>query len=228
MHFRISARVRVALALATAGGVLGLTPALASAGDGLPTSVGSAHILWQNGHYNSDAKTNPDQLIYHSGAVETVPAVYVIYWGPQWQSGFSVTAGGQTYTQASAERYVNGFMGGVGGSPWAGVYAFMLYTPERGAGCGGNSVNKTNDAFGHGYIDSYSIAGSHELEEAVTDPDNYNGTQDGWNDAQTSVNGDKCAYKDLQNINLGSQYYAVQPLWSNAANGGQGGCAVHL
>jgi hypothetical protein len=30
----------------------------------------------------------------------------------------------------------------------------------------------------------------------------------------------------LQNIALGSNSFAVQPLWSNEANGGQGACAV--
>jgi|GEM_PF-3867794 len=32
----------------------------------------------------------------------------------------------------------------------------------------------------------------------------------------------------LQNITLHGQTYAVQPLWSNAAAGGQGACAVSL
>ena len=304
----------------------------------LPTTVGTAHILWGSGHYAGNA--NQDNLIYHGGAVETTPAVYVVYWGTEWQKGFSVQAGGYTYTQQSAMNYVTTFFRNVGGTPWAGVqtqycqgaavgafncngylgaqfvtnprnqlkgvwidpspvpaeivttalaenttddavaveaknaaahfgfnnnatymiftppghaataygsvycafhsetghpygargikYAFMPYTPEQGAGCGGNSVNATNDAFGHGYFDSYSLAGGHEYAEAVTDPDNFNGTQDGWNDAQTSENGDKCAYKFTKNVQFGPQYFAVQPMWSNAYNNGAGGCAFSL
>jgi serine protease len=106
-------------------------------------------------------------------------------------------------------------------------YAFMPYVPEQGAGCGVDSVNQ-NDAYGHGYFDSYSIVAGHEFAEAETDPDNYNGTQDGWNDVQTNENGDKCAWTGLQNITLHDQYFAIQPLWSNAAAGGQGACAVNL
>jgi len=53
-----------------------------------------------------------------------------------------------------------------------------------------DSVN-ADDAFGHGYFDGYSIVAGHEYAEAVTDPGNQNGTQNGWNDAQTSENGDK-------------------------------------
>ena len=51
--------------------------------------------------------------------------------------------------------------------------------------------------------------------EAVTDPDNVTSIQDGWNDAQTSENGDKCAWIDMQNITLGGHQLAAQPLWSN-------------
>ena len=101
----------------------------------------------------------------------------------------------------------------------------MPFTHEQGAGCGGNSVNKTNDAFGHGYFDSYSLAGGHEYAEAVTDPDAWP-FQDGWNDYQTSENGDKCAYFHETNLHLGSLYFAVQPMWSNEANNGSGGCAI--
>jgi hypothetical protein len=71
------------------------------------------------------------------------------------------------------------------------------------------------------------VAG-HEWAEAITDPDNQNGTQDGWNDVQTSENGDKCAWTGLADIKLGSNNFAVQPLWSNEASGGAGGCVLHL
>jgi serine protease len=67
----------------------------------------------------------------------------------------------------------------------------------------------------------------HEYAEAVTDPDNFASVQDGWNDDQTSENGDKCAWLDTQNIALGSHQFAVQPLWSNAAFDATGnGCVV--
>ena len=50
---------------------------------------------------------------------------------------------------------------------------------------------------------------------------------DGWNDAQTSENGDKCAWYHTQNITLAGHAYAVQPMWSNEAfDAGKDGCAV--
>ncbi len=54
-------------------------------------------------------------LASHGGAIEQAPSVYVIYWGPQWASGF--TTGGHTSTEA--QSYVQGFFGNVGGSSWA-------------------------------------------------------------------------------------------------------------
>ena len=63
-----------------------------------------------------------------------------------------------------------------------------------GQGCGLHNVNATSNAFGNGIFDSWSIVVGHEYAEAVTDPDNFFAIQDGWNDAQTSENGDKCAW----------------------------------
>lgn len=112
-------------------------------------------------------------------------------------------------------------------------YSFMPFVAEQGAGCGGDTVNKKHDAYGHGYFDPFSIAGGHEYSEAETDPGNYFSTQDGWNDAQTSENGDKCAYTNMHNVTLTlpdgtTQDFAVQPTWSNHdydTGNADGGCA---
>jgi len=95
------------------------------------------------------------------------------------------------------------------------------------SGCGMHNVNATSDAFGNGVFDGWSIVTGHEYAEAVTDPDNFASVQDGWNDDQTSEDGDKCAWMNTQNIGLGGHQFAVQPLWSNAAYDSTGnGCVV--
>jgi hypothetical protein len=305
---------------------------------GLPRTVNGKHVMWAAGQgYPATDQISANNLIYHGGTVETIPAVYIVYWGTEWQDGFSAPHGSFTYTSATIQNYINAFFTNVGGSPWAGVqtqycqgimapafsctgqlgaqfinnptgqlkgvwtdptpvpadivatglasnlltdpieaeaikaaahfgydanatyfvftppnhgataygtvycayhsetmhttspgvrYSFLPFVPEKGAGCGANSVNKQDDAFGHGFLDGYSIVAGHEYAEAVTDPGNLTGYQDGWNDVQTSENGDKCAWTGLQNITLSGQTYAVQPMWSNEANGGQGACAV--
>ncbi len=99
------------------------------------------------------------------------------------------------------------------------AYAYLPYIPDAGTACGANYVNPTNDGFGHGYFDGYSIVASHEYAESVTDPF----PNSGWIDASGNENGDKCAWglgsanggSGSQNISAGSQTYAVQALWSN-------------
>lgn len=331
-------RVRPLLALAAALALIFGATAISRADTTtpLPVTINGNHMFWGAGAVTAaSSETSANNLIYHGGLVEDTPRVYIVYWGPTWQSGFSFQHGGYTYTQKTVMNYVQSFFGNVGGSPWAGVqtqycdnipvgfscagqltaqyitnptrqlrgtwvdpsaipsdiattglaansyddplaqealkaaqhfgydmdatyliltepgiqataygtvycayhndtnhttgtgvrYAFIPYVPEQGAGCGMDSVN-ADDAFGHGYLDGYSIVAGHEYAEAVTDPDNTDGVQDGWNDATTSENGDKCAWTGLQNIQLSGKSFAVQPLWSNEANGGQGACAV--
>ncbi len=297
------------------------------------------------------ASTTTD-LIWHGGnagsgaiGVETTPAVYLVYWGPEWASGFQTAdTNGALYSSQTLQNYVDSFFGNVGGSPWANIqtqyckdvlvgsttciggagfvtnpkhqlkgvwvdptpvpsdiialglsenlvddpiameamrasahfgydasatyvimtpptaiatgqpvycgyhtqttsvdglgnpyrlqYAFIPWLNENWPGlgyegCGMHNVNATSDAFGNGVFDGYSIVTGHEYAEAVTDPDNFASVQDGWNDAQTSENGDKCAWTNTQNITLGGHAFAVQPLWSNEAFDATGqGCVV--
>ncbi|HZR25909.1 MAG TPA: hypothetical protein VFA59_20080 [Vicinamibacterales bacterium] len=127
------------------------------------------------------------------------------------------------HTQTSS---VNGL-----GNPYRLQYAFIPFLnadwPLLGnGGCGMNSVNVISDDFGHGIFDGYSIVVGHEYAEAVTDPDNFASVQDGWNDAQGSENGDKCAWTGLANVSMNNHTtFAVQPLWSNQAfDAGGDGC----
>jgi hypothetical protein len=115
------------------------------------------------------------------------------------------------------------------GNPSRIQYAFIPWQntewPGLGQGCGLHSVNAKSNSFGNGIFDSWSIVVGHEYEEAVTDPDNFFAVQDGWNDAQTSENSDKCAWTKLKNAKLGSHLFAVQPNWSNVDfDAGGDGC----
>jgi len=312
------------------------------------------HFFWAPGQNPAGtvADSASNDLIYHGGnagsgaiGVETAPAVYLVYWGPQWASGFQTAdTDGKLYSSKTLQTYLNSFFNGVGGSGWANIqtqycnavlpgatscaggsgfvgnprhqlkgvwtdatpvpddivasglaqnlvddpiaaeairasahfgydaqatyivltppstiatgqpvycgyhtqtssinglgnpyriqYAFIPWLNENWpgvgtGGCGMHNVNATSDAFGNGIFDGYSIVTGHEYAEAVTDPDNFATIQDGWNDAQGSENGDKCAWLDTQNITLGSHQFSVQPLWSNEAFDATGnGCVV--
>jgi serine protease len=322
----------------------------------LSATTNPKHFFWAPGQSpQGTVNSVSNDLVYHGGnlgdgaiGVETKPAVYLIYWGPEWASGFTTpdSANSKLYSSKTLQNYVNAFFGGVGGSPWAGVqtqycrnapagttscaglpgadfitnpthqlkgvwtdptpvpsdivtlglaenlvddpiaseamrasahfnydplatyiiltppstigtgqpvycgyhsqttsldgygnpyrlqYAFIPFLnmdwPGVGTGgCGEHNVNASSDSFGNGIFDGYSVVTGHEYAEAVTDPDNFFSNQDGWNDAQGSENGDKCAWLNTQNIALGSHSFAVQPLWSNEAFDATGnGCVV--
>jgi hypothetical protein len=102
------------------------------------------------------------------------------------------------------------------------AYAYMPYIPDAGANCGMNFIN-SNDSYGNGYFDGFSIVGGHEYAEAMTDPHpERTSTNFGWVTSTGSggeENGDLCAWaSNSTNITLGSHFYAVQPIWSNASS----------
>jgi serine protease len=106
-------------------------------------------------------------------------------------------------------------------------FSYMPYQPDAAAACGMNFVNPTNNAFGNGYFDGFSIVGGHEYGETITDPF----PSSGWLDGSGAENGDKCAWISsgqgaAANIGLGGKGFAVQSLWSNAFNSGAGGCVL--
>jgi hypothetical protein len=97
------------------------------------------------------------------------------------------------------------------------AYAYIPYIPDAGGSCGMNFVNKTNDSYGHGYFDGFSIVAGHEYSEAETDPF----PSSGWVDSSGAENADKCAWSPMSaDTALGTtNYWAVQPTWDNSQSG---------
>src|SRR5207248_2099008 len=66
---------------------------------------------------------------YHGGnagdgaiGIQKKPAVYLIYWGPQWAKGFTTpSSSGKLYSSKTLQTYVNSFFSNAGGSKWAAV-----------------------------------------------------------------------------------------------------------
>ena len=88
------------------------------------------HFFWAPGQSPPARPTScTNDIIYHGGnvgdgaiGVETKPAVYLIYWGPQWATGFTTAdTDGKLYSSKTLQTYLNSFFQNVGGSPWAGV-----------------------------------------------------------------------------------------------------------
>jgi serine protease len=120
------ARALVALvAIALLVGALGASTAASG-----PPLTNPKHFFWAPGQSPSGtAASVTNNLIYHGGnlgpgaiGVQTKPAVYLIYWGPEWAAGFTMSdSQGILHSSKSLQSYVNAFFGNVGGSPWAGV-----------------------------------------------------------------------------------------------------------
>jgi hypothetical protein len=86
------------------------------------------------------------------------------------------------------------------------TYTNLPYMTDAGSACGANLVN--------GPLDGVSILEGHELAESITDP-----LLNAWRDASGKEIGDKCEWTNLGDITTTLGKFAVQPLWSNAANG---------
>lgn len=100
------------------------------------------------------------------------------------------------------------------------AYTNMPYITDAGGNCGANFNGLGPNA-------GITIVGGHEFAETETDifP---NG---GWLDGSGAENGDKCAWIGSgqgasASVSLGGASFPVQSLWSNAFNGGAGGCVL--
>ena len=100
------------------------------------------------------------------------------------------------------------------------AYTNLPYITDAGASCGANFN-------GLGAKAGITIVGGHEMGETITDQF-PNG---GWLDSGGAENGDKCAWISSgqgasASVTMNGSSFPVQSLWSNAFNGGAGGCVL--
>jgi serine protease len=101
------------------------------------------------------------------------------------------------------------------------AYTNLPYITDAGGSCGANFNGLGPNA-------GITIVSGHEMAETITDQ--FPST--GWLDSGGAENGDKCAWISgtgqgaAAYVNLGTVTYPVQSLWSNAFNGGAGGCVI--
>ena len=79
--------------------VVALLFALATSAADAQSPTNPKHFFWAPGQPNTPSPSSlTNDLIYHGGnagsgaiGVETVPATYLIFWGPDWANGFTTT-----------------------------------------------------------------------------------------------------------------------------------------
>jgi serine protease len=135
---------RIALLAALVAVLSGAAGASAVSADGL---TNPKHFFWAPGQDPvGTAGSVTNNLIYHGGnagpdaiGVEVKPAVYLVYWGAEWATGFTTPDdNGTVYSSKTLQNYVNTFMANVGGSPWAGVQTqYCRGVPAGTTSCAG-------------------------------------------------------------------------------------------
>ena len=116
-------RASVVAVLVALAGLLGAATASSRTSD----LTNPKHFFWAPGQSPNGTVADAKDLIYHGGnvgpgaiGVEQKPAVYLVYWGPQWAKGFQTAdRDGKLYSSKTLQTYLNAFFQNVGGSGWA-------------------------------------------------------------------------------------------------------------
>jgi hypothetical protein len=159
-------RIVLGIALAMAVGLTVGIPAASPDGGAIQTSP--KHFFWAPGQavsVQSTADSTANDLLWHGGnagqgaiGVETTPAVYLVFWGPEWASGFQTAdTNGKLYSSKTLQNYLTSFFSNVGGSPWANIQTQY---------CKGLLPGSTTCVGGTGFVTNPT----HQLKGVWTDP----------------------------------------------------------
>src|SRR5690242_4564297 len=129
--------------------------AAGAATSGTSSLTNPKHFFWAG--QTPAVSVNPDaltsDLIYHGGnvgpgaiGVEQKPAVYLVWWGPEWKSGFTTPdTNGVMYSSKTLQTYLQSFFQNVGGSPWANTQTqYCAYALPGSTNCAGGGGFVTN------------------------------------------------------------------------------------
>src|SRR5262249_35298583 len=126
----MGSRMRILLTLAAA---IALVTAIAApaASPSLTDVTNAKHFFWAPGQnpQGTVADSASNDLVYHGGSVgdgaigvEASPAVYLVFWGPQWAAGFQTAdTDGKLYSSKTLQSYLQSFFANVAASPWPAV-----------------------------------------------------------------------------------------------------------
>ena len=134
--------LRVCLSLLA---VLTLTAAAVSTAEA--HQAGTTYMSINKSH-GGKPRGGSSNLVYHGGPVEAPVAVYIAWWGSEWNTGF----GSGSTSSSQAQAYVAGFFANVGGSAWGN-------TTKQYCGGGACPSNPKNELAGQ-YVDTTPVPAS--------------------------------------------------------------------
>src|SRR3954454_19297341 len=133
-------RAAVALVAVIAGAML--SGSAAASGE-----LNAKHFFWAPGQSpDGTVASISNDIIYHGGSagpgaigIQKNPAVYLVYWGTEWASGFTTAdTDGKLYASKTLQNYVNSFVAGLGGSAYAGIQTqYCRGIPAGSTSCAG-------------------------------------------------------------------------------------------
>ena len=118
---------RTILALAAAAFAAATLGTAAAPAD--PGATSRPRSTSSGGRPATPADSASNDLVCHGGnagpgaiGVEQQPAVYLVWWGSEWASGFQTAdTDGKLYSSKTLQNYLASFFQNLGGSPWANI-----------------------------------------------------------------------------------------------------------
>src|SRR3954454_2882240 len=102
-----------------------VTIGVASAAPASSGPTNPKHFFWAPGQDpQGTVNAAANDLVYHGGSIgdgaigiQKKPAVYLIFWGPQWKTGFTTpdSNDGTLYSSATLQSYITSFFANLGG-----------------------------------------------------------------------------------------------------------------
>lgn len=132
---------------------------LASAHPAPAFSPGTEVLPIFRGHVqpaNSHKPVRNNNLSSHGGPIQVTPKVYILWWGPEWVSGFNTNG----FSSATAQTYNTDFFSNVGGSTWNNVvkqYCMGVPSGTQTCGTSGTHIQNPNSQFGGAWNDSTAV-----------------------------------------------------------------------
>ncbi len=165
----------------------------------------------------------PTAMSYHGGPVLAAPQVYVVFWGSEWQSGFSSCAVplpvlgslvGPCYSSGQVQSYIASLLSGWGGSAWRNTdtqYCQGIGAGQQSCDAGGLHIVNPVNQFGGSWIDTSTVPGTPSQQDVA-------------NEAQNAINHFRPGARGADPSNL---YYVFTPPGKLVPGSGVDFCGYH-
>ncbi len=138
----------------------------------LPTSAAAASVhghhdvLKPGGGASTSTTASTAPLQFGGGSVLVAPAAYIVFWGSEWQNGFTDSGG---HSSSQAQNYFSTFLSDSGGSAWQGTTTEYCQGVSAGASScsGGQAITNPAGRLLGTWVDGASPAPSSPTDAQI-------------------------------------------------------------